>query len=153
MPPLFWLDIIALSISMVITTSLVLIVLGTAPRRALNRSLALFTLMEAIWIACALLLRLSLWLQPVLPAGSITGNSLLWLELTALSINLMNLFLLMFTVCYLGRRTRRTDLALVLGLLLTVVFSVPLFRHQLVFNPRLDAIPVNEILGQLHLRA
>jgi hypothetical protein len=33
--------------------------------------------MEAIWIACALLLRLSLWLQPVLPAGSITGNSLL----------------------------------------------------------------------------
>jgi hypothetical protein len=65
----------------------------------------------------------------------------------------MNLFLLMFTVCYLGRRTRRTDLALVLGLLLTVVFSVPLFRHQLVFNPRLDAIPVNEILGQLHLRA
>jgi PAS domain S-box-containing protein len=45
----------------------------------------------------------------------------------------------MFTVCYLGRRTRRTDLALVLGLLLTVVFSVPLFRHQLVFNPRLDA--------------
>lgn len=138
MPPLFWLDMAALSISAVITTSIVLIVSGTAPRRGLNRSFALFALMEAAWIVSALFLRLSLWLEPMLPAGSVIGNSLLWLEMTVLTIGLMSVFLLRFTVLYLGRRTRRTDLALDLGLLLVAAFSVPLFRHQLIFNPRID---------------
>ena len=44
MPLLFWVETIALCISIVISTALILIVLGVAPRRFLNWAFALFVL-------------------------------------------------------------------------------------------------------------
>jgi hypothetical protein len=74
-PPLFWLDIAALSISAVTTTSLTLMVLGLGPRRVLNRAFVLFSLALAAWAVSALLLRGSLWLGPAMPPGMMLGNS------------------------------------------------------------------------------
>ena len=130
MPPLFWLDIAALSLSTMIATSLVLMVLGAGPRRTLNRSFALFTLMGAAWAVFSLLLRLALWLEK--------GNPLLLSELAALTFSLMGPFLLIFTARYVGHHTRWPDLAAALGLATMAVLTIPLFHHQLLFNPRLD---------------
>jgi PAS domain S-box-containing protein len=131
MSPIFWLDCAAYGISAVIATALTLIVMGAGPRRTLNRFFALFTLAEATWAALALLLRMTLWLG--------VGNSALALEMSTLAFVLMGPFLLLFTVRYVGRRTRWADLGAVIELVATVVLSVPLFHHQLIFNPRLDA--------------
>ncbi len=46
MPPLFWLDVAALCISLLTVSSLTLSVLVSGPRRALNLSFALFTLCQ-----------------------------------------------------------------------------------------------------------
>jgi len=128
---LFWLDVAALSISVLTAASLSLTVMGSGPGRALNRSFALFSLLEATWAVSSLLLRLTLWLE--------IGNPLFLGELATWVIALMGPSLLMFTVHFLGRRTRRTDLAAILGLAVVAVLGVPLFRHQLVSNPRLGA--------------
>lgn len=139
MPILFWVDIAALSLSVVIMASLALVVMGSRPERALNRSFTLFALTGAAWAVAALLLRLSLWLDPSLPAGPSVGDAVLWLELTGLFLALMGNFAARFTVRFLERRTSRTDLIVNLGLLLALVFAVPLFNHQLIFNPSLGA--------------
>jgi len=131
MPPLFWLDVVAYSISTLLATALALMVLGFGPRRALNRLFALLALVEAIWAVSSLLLRLALWLE--------RGNPLLWLELDVLFIALIGPLLLAFAARYVGRRSRLTDLSVVMGLLATGAFSFPLFRHRLLFNPRLSS--------------
>ncbi len=131
MPPIFWLDCVAYGISALIATALTLMVLGAGLKRTLNRFFALFTLAEAIWAALALLLQITLWLG--------VGNPVFVLEMGTLAFTLMGPFLLLFTVRYVGRRTRWADLGAVTELLATVVFSIPLFHHQLIFRPRLDA--------------
>jgi signal transduction histidine kinase len=127
---LFWLDVTALSTSAVVAISLVLLVLGSGLRHALNRYFALFALMEATWAVLSLLLRLVLWLEG--------GNPLLLSELGALAFGLIGPFLVLFTSRYVGRRTRWTDFAAVLGLVTTAVHLIPLFRHQLVLGSYLD---------------
>lgn len=131
MSPISWLDSIAYGISVMIATALALIVLGAGPRRTLNRFFALFTLAEATWAALALLLQMTLWLG--------VGNPAFVLEMGTLAFTLMGPFLLLSTVRYVGRRTRQADLAAVIELVVTIAFVVPLFRHQLIFNPRLGA--------------
>ena len=130
MPLLFWLDIAGLTICTVITAALALMVLGSGRRGALSRSFTLFTIIEAAWAVCSLLLRMALLLN--------IGNPTLLLELTALAFVLMGPFLLMFTVRYVGRPARQADIAAALGLASLVLLSVPLFRHQIILNPRLD---------------
>jgi PAS domain S-box-containing protein len=51
----------------------------------------------------------------------------------------MSIFALGFTVHYLDRRSRWADLGQGLGLLVIAAFSIPLFGHQLISNPQLDA--------------
>jgi signal transduction histidine kinase len=131
MPLLFWLDVVALSVSTVIATSLALIVLGARPGRALNRSFGFFTLVEAAWATASLLVRLTLWLK--------RGNPLLLSELAALAFALLGPSVLIFAARYVSRRTRWSDLSVTLGLVAIAIFSVPLFRHQLFANPYLDA--------------
>jgi signal transduction histidine kinase len=130
MPPLFWLDVVALGISTVIASSLTLMVLGAGPRRMLNLSFALFTLVQAAWAVVSLHMRFALWLE--------RGNPLFLNELIALFLSLTGPCLLVFTVRYLGRRTRWPDLVAVVGVAAIAVLCVPLFRHELVLNPRLD---------------
>jgi signal transduction histidine kinase len=131
MPPLFWLDVVALSVSLVISSSLTLMVLGAEPKRALNQTFALFTLVQAAWAVFSLLQRLGLWLGK--------GDPLLLIELIAAALGVVGPCLLIFTARYLERRTRWIDIAAVLGLVAIAVICIPLFDHRLVLNPRLHA--------------
>ncbi|MFC1975361.1 PAS domain S-box protein [Chloroflexota bacterium] len=130
MPLLFWLDCLTYFLATIIAASLTMMVWGANPKHALNRFFALFTMSAGMWTALALMLRLALWLEK--------GNPNLLAELGALFFTMMGPLLLMFTSRYVGRSTRQTDLAAILGLLALVLISVPLFRHQLVYNYTLD---------------
>jgi PAS domain S-box-containing protein len=130
MPILFWLDTAGLVVCAIGATVLALIVLASGARRTLNRVFILFALAEAAWAMASVLLRLALLVK--------MGNPLLLLGLAALTFVLMGPFLLMFSVRYVDRSTRRADLAAGLGLVAAIPLSVPLFRHQLILNPRLD---------------
>ncbi|NOZ21471.1 MAG: PAS domain S-box protein [Planctomycetes bacterium] len=130
MPWLFWLEVGLLSFSAVIAASLVLVVVGAGPRRPLNLCFALFLLAEACASVFDLLLHLALWLG--------RGNPPLLIELCALSYILAGPLLLMFTVRYVGRRGRLADAMSALGLVIAAFLCIPLFRHQLVVNPRLS---------------
>lgn len=130
MPVLFWLDVTAYTVSTVIAIALALMVLGSGPKRTLNRLFALFALVAAAWTAFALLLRLMLWLE--------RGTTALIGDLAALAFVLLGPLLFLFTTYYVVRRTRWTDGAAILGLVLTAVIAVPLFRHQLILEHYLD---------------
>jgi PAS domain S-box-containing protein len=129
MPFLYWLDVAALGVSLLISAALFMMVLGSGPRRALNRTFALFALAGAAWSTVSLLLRLSLWLK--------MGNPALLLELTTLALVMMGPALLAFAVRYVGREARWIDIAALVGLAVIAVFSIPLFSGYLLFNPRL----------------
>jgi PAS domain S-box-containing protein len=131
MTALYWIDIVALCSSAVIGLALILTVLGTGFRRSLNQSFALFAAAGTFWAVSSLLLRLSLWLS--------RGNALLLAELATMGIVLMGITLLTFSVRYVGRPTRWPDIAASAGLAFVAAIAVPLFRHRVVFNPRLVA--------------
>ena len=124
MPPLFWVDIIGLSISILVTFSLTLSVIGVDPKNPINLSFGLFTGTVAFWTTSALLLRLSLWLEPILSTPLFLLNPNLWRILAAIFIVLTCIFSLLFTVTFLSRRTHWTDMALVFASLLFFIFLV-----------------------------
>jgi len=126
---LFWLGTAAYAISTVTAASLTLTVLTVGPKHALNRLFALFTSAEAIWAASGFLLALTSWLE--------MSSAAFVLELAVFAFAVMGPLLLLFAARYVGCRTLWTDLAAALGLVVFGVLSIPLFRHQLVFNPRL----------------
>ncbi len=130
MTTLALLDVICLSITTILGASLFLVVLGTGPRRALNRSFALFALAEAVVATLGILRRLSLRFG--------IGDSILLTELLFLFAVATGPLLGMFITLYLKRRTRNTNLAVGLGIIIIVILCVPLFRHQLYSNTRLD---------------
>jgi PAS domain S-box-containing protein len=130
MSVLFWLDIASLVVCAIVATLLALMVLASGARRTLNRVFILFALVEAAWATLSVLLRLALLVD--------MGNPPLLFDLSVLASMLLGPCLLSFTIRYVGRSTRRADVAAVLGLVVAVSLSVPLFRHELVLNPRLD---------------
>ena len=140
MPLLFWLDIVVLCICTVMSLSLAMSALSLGPRHALNRQFTLFAFSQAIWAVFSIGLRVALW------QGK--DGSLLQ-ELVILPYVLMGPFLLMFTLRYLGRSTVMADRVAVLGLVLIALLCLPLFRHQLVMNPRLA--PNGTLLADLSL--
>lgn len=130
MPLFFWLDIIALSVSIVLAAALVLTVLGAGSERVLNRLFALFALVEACWATVSLLLRLGLWLGE--------GDPLFLSELAVVFFALMGPLLLLFTARYVGLRSPWAARAVALGLVVIAALSFLVFRHQVVANPRLE---------------
>ena len=129
MSPLFWLDVVAYLTSTVVAVSLALAVLAVGPRNTLNRLFALFASLEAIGTASGFSLLLTLWLG--------VGNPTFMLELTVLSFAVASPLLLLFAARQVGCRTLWIDRAVVLGLGVFGVFAIPLFCHQIVFNPHL----------------
>ncbi len=129
MPPLFWLDAAALAFSALVATSLLIAALGSRSRSLLTLSFSLFAGVSALWALSSLLLKLSLW------AGQ--GNPALLSELAALFLALQGPLLLAFAARFRGGRTRLTDRAALGGLAVLAALSVPLFRHQVVFNQHL----------------
>lgn len=147
MPFLFWLELAVLGASTVVSTSLIMIVLGVAPQRRANRAFALFVLMQTIWSISSILLRLSLWGERTLPAGTFRLYTGLWLEIAAFSIGLMGTFALHFTALYLDCHTRPVQLAVIAGLIANGIFVVPLFQHRMFSDPRINQIgtPIEQI--------
>jgi len=160
MPLLFWLDIIFLGISTVAATALALIALGAGITSGLNRSFAVFALMEAAWALLSIMLRLSLWLA--------AGNPLLLIELATLAFGLMGPSLFIFTAHYVKQRSHKTDLITILGVVFIAILTVPLFQHNIISAPHLNIngstrldlslwgllvaiIPLAYILGSLFL--
>ena len=127
MPILFWVDITGLFISILVTGSLTLLVVGVDPKNKINRSFGYFTGAIVLWCGSALLLRMSLWLDPVIENGLFLPNIYLWLKTAAVSIALLGIFSFMFTVTYLDRRTRYTDVAIILGLLFVILLLIRSF--------------------------
>ncbi|MBW1812303.1 MAG: response regulator [Deltaproteobacteria bacterium] len=124
---LFWVDIIGLSLSILIAGSLTILVVGVDPKNKVNRSFGYFTGSIFMWTGSALLLRISLWLDPVIQTGLFLPNTHLWLKIAAVSVALICILSLMFTVTYLDRRTRYTDFAIALGFLLIILLVARTF--------------------------
>jgi len=129
MTAVFWLDVAALGMSIILAVALALMVLGGGLKRVHNRFFILFAVLEATWATSSLLLRLSLWLE--------RGNPNLLLELAALALAAMGPVLLLFAVRYLRVRTPWADLAAMLGLIVAAALTLPLFQDKLFFNPHL----------------
>jgi PAS domain S-box-containing protein len=126
----FWLDVTAYSVSAAIAITLTLMALGAGTRRVtLNHSFAFFTLTAAAWAALMVLLRLALWLH--------RGNPALLGELAALAFILLGPALLLFTTRYVGRRTRQTDLAALVGIAAFALIALPIFNCRLVLDHQL----------------
>ncbi len=128
---IFWLDVAALGLSAVTAAALMLMVLGSGLRSALNRAFVLFAATETVWALFSLLLRLALWLE--------RGDPLLFSQLVALSFSLMGPWLLLFVVRYVERPTRRVDLAVAAGLVVIALLCVPLFAGQIVLDAWLES--------------
>ena len=124
MPPLFWVDIVGLCMSIIVTSSLTLSVIGVDPKNPTNLSFGLFTGTIAFWTISALLLRLSLWLEPILSTPFFLLNTSLWIRLATIFIALTSILSLLFTVTFLSRRTRWSDMALAFAFLLFFTFLV-----------------------------
>jgi PAS domain S-box-containing protein len=131
MPPLFWLDVAALGCTVLLSTSLLLVALGSRYRSLLALTFMLFAGASGMWAACTLLLKLSLWLG--------RGNALLLSELAALFLGSQGPLLLAFAARFPGGSTRAPDGAVVGGLAALAALSVPLFLHYLALHPRLAA--------------
>ncbi|MBN1934048.1 MAG: GAF domain-containing protein [Anaerolineae bacterium] len=138
MPFRFWFELAVLAASAIISTSLILVVLGTAPQRQSNRSFALFVLMQTAWTVSSILLRLSLWAERTLPDGVVTVHPNLWLDIAAFSAGLMSIWALHFTTHYLNCYTRAIRLAVMLGVMGNGVVAVPLFQHRLLSDPGIN---------------
>jgi GAF domain-containing protein len=141
MPWLFWIEIGLYSFAAVSALALAMMVLGTGPRRTLNRLFALFVALEAVWAVSAVVLRMLLWLG--------VGRPAFWLELAAVALNAMGVILPTFAVRYVGRPTRRADALAALGFLALVGLAIPTFNHQFLVNPRLEAngLGTYDVLG------
>lgn len=141
MPLLFWIEIGAYTLAAVSALALAMMVLGTGPRRTLNRLFAVFVTLEAVWAVSAVLLRIMLWLE--------TGNPTFWVELAAVALNGMGIILPAFAIRYVNRPRRITDRLVGLGFLALVILAIPTFNGQFLVNPRIEpnGVGTYDVLG------
>jgi PAS domain S-box-containing protein len=130
MPLYFWLAVAAYLVSMMIAIALALMVFGFAPGRSINRFFVLFISLVAASAGFNIIHRLFLWLN--------IGNPHFMLELQILAVLAAGPLLLMFTVRYLDHRTPFADTSALIGLVVIIAISIPLFQHRLIYNPYLD---------------
>lgn len=139
MPTFFWIDFIFLIISLIITPSLTLIVIGPVPRRQINRLFAAFSFTLLIWICSAIMLRLSLWLGPLLPNIINLQYPSIWLKLTGLSMGIVAFFSFHFTATYLRCFNKTVSIALIIGIFLLIVYGILIFNFDIFSNPRIES--------------
>ena len=127
MPFLLGLDIACLTLSLALSSGLALVVCGAGLDKPLNRNFVLFTTMEAGFIVCSLLLRLSLHFR--------AGNPQVLLECATLFFALSPPFLLLFCVRY-SRVRGWWPIAAVGGVIAgMLVLAAPLAEGKLVADP------------------
>ena len=124
MPFLFWYDVALVAITLLLTASLSLLTIGFGPRERLNQAFTAFTLSLALWALFYLCSHLVFWIGK--------GNSLLFLELSIAAFCSTGSFLLMTTLRYLNLNYVWAELAAIIGLLLDVIFAIPLFQGKLI---------------------
>jgi len=129
MPPIFWLDVVALGISIIFSTAQALLVLSLDFKRQFNRFFSLLNMVLATWASVAFLLRISLWLD--------LGDPRWLAELAAFFYVLATPLIFLFASRYVKKSTHRTDWVSILGVALTICLSPFLFRHQLLTAPYL----------------
>ncbi len=139
MPWLFWLDLVTLGLAALVSTSLIIVVLGTAIRHKANQAFALLVLAQTVWAVASILLRLSLWAERRLPVGVFPLYLNLWLEIAALAIGLMSVMTLNFAAHYLGHYTRAIRVAVIVGLVANALCAIPLFQHRMLSAPQINA--------------
>jgi anti-anti-sigma regulatory factor len=137
MTTLFWLEIAVYGITTVIASSLALTVVGVGPKQGLNRSFALFMLVEAVSAIIRFLFRLDTEFG--------LGVPLPLMELVALMLVLRGPLLMLFTTFYVGRRTRRTDLIVGLGLAVVFIFGFSLFANRAMSSGSGETTPVFDV--------
>jgi|GEM_PF-527355 len=140
MPLLFWLDLATLGLATLVSTSLIIVVLGTAIRHKANQAFALLALAQTVWTIASILLRLSLWAERRLPVGIFPLHPNLWLEIAALAIGLMGVMTLNFAAHYLGHYTRAIRVAVIAGLVVNALCAIPLFQHRMLSAPQINSI-------------
>jgi len=123
MTPVAWIANIGLLFSLLVTTAIVLITIGTGPLRLVNLTFALFALSVASWAFFTLLLRLSLLLE--------IGSSALFVQLVGFSFLIMGPLLLAFTIRYLNFQNEKAYLAVFVGILAVIPISLRLFDSAL----------------------
>jgi len=94
MPDLLRLDIGALCLCVVLSTTLMLVVGGAGLGKSLNRRFLLVAAAESAWAVTSLILKLVLWFK--------AGDGHLLLARSTLSFSLRGPALLLFTARYLG---------------------------------------------------
>ncbi|MGA2639816.1 MAG: GAF domain-containing protein, partial [Spirochaetia bacterium] len=129
MPFFLGLDIVCLTLSLALCSGLVLMVSGAGLHKPLNRDFVLFATMEAAFVVCSLLLRLSLYFK--------AGEPETFLELACLFFGLTAPFLLLFCARYTRVRGWWPIAAAAIAGMLAM--SAPLLQGRLVADPRMSA--------------
>jgi len=127
----FWIDVTAYGLTTLVAASLLLVVLGTGVRRALNLGFSLLMVAVGVWAGTSVALRVALWFE--------TGTQQFWMELSTLAFMLIAPLMLVFSNIYVRARRFWPYGVVIASLVLIGVFSVPLFRHQVVANVRLES--------------
>lgn len=130
MTTLFWIDFAAACLFTVISAALTLIALSAGLRNPVNRVFSLFAAIQAAKGICSVYLRICLWLG--------RGNPQHWAEWEGLFFFLSAVFLLFFTVIYLGLSTRKYRFVVVLSGVAILMIIGPLLGGQVITRTRLD---------------
>ncbi|MFC1569239.1 sensor histidine kinase [bacterium] len=133
----FWIDFACLIISLIISTSLVLNVLGTGSKRPENQAFAFFSILMLLWNISAILLRFSLLMQNKMWQIPVGPNSEIWFRFTAIFIASMLIMSLNFSVVFLKIRASRINLFMLIGFLLMLILNlkiIPQFIRNVRFN-------------------
>ncbi|MGO9308441.1 MAG: GAF domain-containing protein [Spirochaetia bacterium] len=131
MPFLLGLDISCLSLSLALSGGLALAVSGAGLNKPLNRSFVLFTTMQAGFVVCSLLLRLSLHFK--------AGNPGLLLELAAFFFALTAPFLFLFCVRFTRLRGWWPIGVIAAVVAVMLGFAGTLFSGKLLADPWISA--------------
>ncbi len=124
MPYFSWLNAGALVASAVVASALMVVALGSGPRRLISISFCLFAAAEAAWALASLSTDVQLWLG--------RGDARLSLQNAMLCLTLMAPLLLLFTARSLGGRKRAAVVAALAGFAATAALCVPLYRGEVV---------------------
>ncbi len=128
----FWVDLVAYGAVAIISMGLIPVVMGIGIRRRVNLLFIALMLAIALWAGTSAVLRIALW--RVWQAGPLQQ---FWMELSSLAFLMIAPLMLAFSAAYVETKARWPYWVSLLGLVGVGLFTIPLFRHQVVYNVHL----------------